>query len=90
MNLDSVLSNSDVRQFGIRPTACVVVIDAVFLALHSLVRVTAEDALSAFEARMQQGALRNFFRKSQPAGVSAVGEARERLTLKIELLQNKM
>ena len=59
MDLNPLLVNCEIRQAGIDPAACIVVMNSVLFDMDGVVRVAAEDAAGAVLARVVQSSGRN-------------------------------
>jgi hypothetical protein len=86
MNAHSFLVNSDVGGLGVHPRARVVVVDAVTLLLHGIVRVPTENAVGLMKAGVVERARRHFRRQPQPTRVQPVNHSSDGLVLEIQLL----
>src|SRR6266850_6636708 len=60
MNLDTLFADGDVFRVVINPTAGVVVVDSIFVAVQGGMGVSAENARGLMMARMSQGSGGNF------------------------------
>jgi len=81
MNLDTFLVHRDIGQFRIGPTARIVVFDAVFFAVHGLMRVAAKNTVRAVKTRMQKSTVAYLLGQPQPARIGTIRKSGERLAL---------